>query len=460
MRLNKPLFFSCLVLSFCLTFCNKNLSTAPSNSSQTGTTIVPPKLHINLSYLLKQSTIVGSQRTNYELVVSDAGGDFLFDTISNYNVTISTDLQTSLTLVDVSVIYLSSPLGGAPQFTVNTYKSVSLADWKNLPLSDSALGVSSPVVSGTATLTLLNVGAPTPFDWQFMSNDNPGPVTSPEGVSYSNRLLITYPYEQDQYAYLAFPYNGLYKLHKIQGTNDSVDLSNLDTAIELSFKWPAEYNINTLIYGYLDSTDLSKSLLIAPGHGDYTHNYSYEAMYPGKKAFQKYDLALIGNPVVFNPSLSLQAAIRWSYLDTIPLNIPFPDESYFSVNSKTPDTFSVSFLKEKPTYYTFSSSFGSGHNFLITASGDSTALDPEKILAMLVQGKLLKGQNPAMFINGFTFVMDAEPNYQNYMQKQADMSMAYTRPLSNQVTLGVGLGGQGGAETTRFFNLSSIPSRR
>jgi hypothetical protein len=37
------------------------------------------------------------------------------------------------------------------------------------------------------------------------------------------------------------PYNGLYKLHKIQGVNDSVNLSQLDTAIKLTFNWPTEY---------------------------------------------------------------------------------------------------------------------------------------------------------------------------------------------------------------------------
>jgi hypothetical protein len=162
---------------------------------------------------------------------------------------------------------------------------------------------------------------------------------------------------------------------------------------------------------------------------------------------------------LFNQSLSLQAKIRWTNLNTIPLNIPFPDQTYFTVNSNTPDNFSVGFPLVKPTYYTLATQFGTGSNFNITASGDSTALDPEKTIVMLIQGKLLNGQNPAMYINGFIMVLDQQPDYQTYMTTQADASKAYTRPLSNQVSLGVGLGGGGGAFTTKFSRQLSIPSR-
>ena len=462
MRPNKLLSFLCLALSFCLVFCKKDTTTAvtpPPNKPSTDTIVVPPKLHMNLSYLLRQSTITGNLRTNYELLVSESGGKILFDTVTDYNKMITGDLQTSAKLVDVSVIYPYNFSPGQVQFFAYTYKYVDLANWKNVPLSDSVPGVVYPVVTGTATLKLMNVGTPTPFYWQFMSNTDPGPIASPEGISYSNQLVVTYPYQHDEYAYLAFPYAGLYKLHKILGTNDSVDLSTLDTAVKLSFNWPSQYNINTLIYGYLDSNDLSKSLLLAPGHGDYTHNFAFEAMYPGKKYFQKYDLVLKGNPAVFNQSLTQNAGIRWSYLDTIALNIPFPDESYYSINSKTPDSFSVNFPREKPTYYTFSSMFGGANNFLLTVPADSTVLHPRVALKVLLQGKLLKGLGSLMFVNGFTFAIDDDPNYQSYMTKEADATRANKRPLSNQKTLAVGVGGLGGAETRYFFQQPAIPSR-
>ena len=457
----KPLSIISLFVSLCFIACTKSPTVAPTGGSgstdSTGNTT--SALHMNLSLLFKQSTIASGQLTNYELFVSDPAGKTLYDTVASYNVQISATLQTSATLVDVSVIYLNSPAGGTSYFTVNTYKSVNLASWKNLPLSDSALGVASPVVSGTATITYFNIATPPQFLWQFMSNANPSPTTSPQDVSNSNEVVVTYPYEGDPYAYMAFPYNGLYNLHKIQSTNDSVDLSTLDTAIELSFNWPQQYDINVLLYGYMDSTNLSQPLLLAPGHGDYTHAYSYEAMYPSKHEFQKYDLVLTGNPAPSNPMLGLQAGIRLTNLDTIPLNVPFPDQTYYTVNSSTPDSFSVSFPLVKPTYYTFSSQFGAGHNFLITASGDSTILDPEKTLVMLMQGKLLKGQNPAMFINGFIITLDQQPNYQTYMTTQADASKAYTRPLSDQATLAVALDLNGGSESTKFSRMLSMPSR-
>ncbi len=458
----KTLSFCCLILAFGLACCKKaNPVPPPPVPPGDSTVVVPPKLHMSLSYLLRQSTITGGQRTNYELLVSESGGKILFDSVTDYNKTINADLQTGATLVDVSVIYRFN-LSAGGQITVNTYKSVDLAHWKNVPLSDSVPGAVYPVVTGTATLRLTNIAVPPAFYWQFMSNTDPGPVASPEGISYSNDLTVTYPYEQDKYAYIAFPYNGLYKLHKIQGINDSVDLSRLDTAEKVSFIWPALYNINTLLYGYLDSTDLSKPLLLAPGHGDYTHNYSYETMYPRHKEFQKFDLALTGNPAQFDPSLILQAGVSWYNLDTIPVNIPFPDQSYFSVNHKSPDSFAVSFLKQKPTYYTFSSSFGTGgaDNFLLTVPGDSTVLNPKKALMVSLQGKLLKGVGPAMFINGFTFIMDDDPTYKTFLNKQADVVLANKRPLSNQVRLAVGLGGLGGPQTENFLKLSSMAPRK
>jgi hypothetical protein len=234
---------------------------------------------MSLSYLLQQATIVSDFRSNYELLISEPGGKILFDTVTNYNQTITSDLTTLATLVDVSVIYPYNFAPGQAQYIVNTYKGVNLASWTSIPLSDSVPGAVYPVANGNATLELENLGAVTGALWQFMCNDNNDTTHSPQGVVSSNDMTITYPNEGDQYAYIAFPYNGLYKLHKIQGQNDSVDMSQLDTANLLSFTWPAEYNLNVLLYGYIDSTDLSNRLLLAPGHGDYSHNYTYEAMY-------------------------------------------------------------------------------------------------------------------------------------------------------------------------------------
>jgi hypothetical protein len=274
--------------------------------------------------------------------------------------------------------------------------------------------------------------------------------------------VVTYPNEGDQYAYIAFPYNGLYKLHKIQGVNDSADLSQLDTAITLSFNWSTEYNLNILLYGYMDSTNLSNRLLLAPGHGDYPHTYTYEAMYPSHHEFQKYDLMLTGNPAAYNPNATVleQASLRLTNLDTIPLNITLLDESYYTVNSKTPDSFSISFTKVQPTYYTFSCMFGNNNNFSLTVPGDSTVLDPEKALAIPLQSKFLKGNNPAMFVSGFTMAIDANGDYQSFMTKEADAAAANQRPLSDQAILNVDVNPQGGASSTRFFQRKSISPKQ
>lgn len=461
-----------LILALFVLSCKKDPAVSANNPTQPhDTTVAPaptPKLHMSLSYLIRKYTIDSTRRTNYELYISEAGGKVLLDTVIDYNRTITADLSTSAKLLDVTVIYSASPLGAAPQFWVYTYKTVDLAQWKNVPLSDSVPGQVYPYVTGAATMQLKNVGAPAPFYWQFMCNDDPGPVFlpssgpyfSPEGISYSNNFAVSYPWEHDDYAYIAFPYNGLYKLHKINGQNDTVDLSQLDTAKTVSFNWPAQYDILPRLFGYMDTTNRNKSLLLAPGHGQYTHSYAYQTMYPANKTlFQKYDLLLTGYPTNYGQTVPVQAGIRWTWLDTIPVNVPFLDESYFTVNYKTPDSFSVSFPKAKPTFYTFSASFGAGHNFLLTVPGDSTVLDPEIILARLVQCKSLKGIGPAMFINGFIMTIDDDPNYQSYMTKQGDVTAANKRPMSNQKTLSAALGYQGGAEVTKFFQRIATSKR-
>src|SRR3984957_15393613 len=274
MRYTKPL-SCCLALAMLFVCCQKEPTKTPSGvQSDSTTSTPPPKLHMSLSYLLKQATIVSDFRSNYELLISEPGGKILFDTVKNYNQIITTDLQTSATLVDVSVIYPYNYAPGQAQYFAYTYKGVNLAGWKNIPLSDSVPGMVYPIANGNATLALTNIAVPPAFLWQFMSNDNNDTTHSPQGVSYTDNLTVTYPNEGDQYAYIAFPYNGLYKLHKIGGVNDSVDLSQLDTAITLSFTWSTEYDLNILLYDYMDSANLSNRLLLAPGHGDYTQAYT------------------------------------------------------------------------------------------------------------------------------------------------------------------------------------------
>ena len=472
MQYTKPLSGLFLLTLFALS-CKKD-PVAPVNTptqphDTTTTTPAPPaKLHISLSYLLKKHTLDSTYRTNYELYISEAGGKVVLDTVVDYNRMVTADLATAAKFLDVSVIYSMYPAGANPFFMINTYKTIDLTQWKNIPLSDSVPGQVYPVVTGTATMQLKNVGVPASFYWQFMCNDDPGEATffqptsigfTPEGVSSSNDLTITYAWEHDDYAYIAFPYNARYKLHKIGGQTDTVDCSQLDTARTVSFNWATQYDILPRLFGYMDSTNTNKSLLLAPGHGQYTHAYSYETMYPANKnVFQKYDLLLTGYPNTYGQGVPTQAGIRWTWLDTIPLNVPFLDASYYTVKSQTPDSFSVSWTKTKPTFYTLSTSFNIGE-FLLTAPADTTVLDPERMLVQFEQGKLLKGAYPSMFINGFTMNIDDNPNYQSYMVKEGDVTAANKRPMSNQSVLAVALGYQGGPFTTKFFQRNAIMKR-
>lgn len=121
--------------------------------------------------------------------------------VTNYNQIITTDLQTTATLVDVSVIYPYNYAPGQAQYIVNTYKSVNLTAWKDIPMSDSVPGAVYPIANGNATLALnndnldyqsymtkeANVAAANqrPLSNQAMLNVN----VNPQGGSFSTRLF-------------------------------------------------------------------------------------------------------------------------------------------------------------------------------------------------------------------------------------------------------------------------------
>ena len=99
MHYTKPL-SCCLAVALLFVCCQKEptrTSSGTQSDSTTTTTTPPAKLHMSLSYLLKQSTIIGDLRSNYELLISEPGGKILFDTVTNYNQIITTDLQTTAT---------------------------------------------------------------------------------------------------------------------------------------------------------------------------------------------------------------------------------------------------------------------------------------------------------------------------------------------------------------------------
>jgi hypothetical protein len=66
--------------------------------------------------------------------------------------------------------------------------------------------------------------------------------------------------------------------------------------------------------------------------------------------------------------------------------------------------------------------------------GDSTVLDPEKALAIPMQSKFLKGDNPAMFVNGFSMAIDdlnqaIEHIFSGFLVRRADRISSQLRVI-------------------------------
>ena len=134
MPYSKPLSVLLIIALFILS-CKKEPVVTGNNPTQprdtTAAPAPPPTLHMSLSYLLQKHTYDSNFRSNYELFVSEPGGKVLYDSVLDYNRTVSANLSTKATLLDVSVIYPVTYNATTKQTWVYTYKSVDLASWKN-----------------------------------------------------------------------------------------------------------------------------------------------------------------------------------------------------------------------------------------------------------------------------------------------------------------------------------------
>jgi hypothetical protein len=357
---------------------------------------------------------------NQEVIFTDSNGKVLLDTMSPYPNPLVADLKTSQTLLNISIIGYYDVIS---QYVVSTDVGVNPSTWKLLapqsyavpypaltPAQSSIVYKNVPASLSTTHLIasdFAGVGEAIPF----------GPTNGYLNLSYTE-------YNPGNYLYLLFPSSGLYNFHIPKGTNDTVDLSHLDTVISFNFTKPAEYTVNFVeLNGILDTADFTQSVSLynqeqIPGLPD--------VEYPGKLVQTK-------ELYVSASKANGGSADYYGYGDTVAKTLPFTDESAYNISASLNTNFSVGFTAVHPTDWSTEWS-NTAVRFTTTASPTDTHLNAEALLATLQNTKMLKGQNlTGLILNYFYFETSAGMDMAEFYNYTHDPARLKTQRLPSLV---------------------------
>jgi hypothetical protein len=265
---------------------------------------------------------------------------------------------------------------------------------------------------------------------QFLIDDYVSGYNLTNGTPAAGYLNVTYAsYNPGNYVYLLLPYSGLYNFHlPPQGKADTVDLSRMDTAVELTYTKPAGYSLgSSLVYGIMDTTDLARTLML---YNTYGGSGLPDVEYPQKRV-QKMEMFIS----IFDNS-STHYDQYYSYGDTIHSAPYWPSETDYTISSNQPSAFSVAFTGVHPADYVTHWITGNVF-FVIDAPSDSTSLNPQNMLGALKAAKLLQGQNlSGLTLNGFFFDIPGRLDYAGYNSFLHNPALWETQHLASLMSHG------------------------
>jgi hypothetical protein len=229
---------------------------------------------------------------------------------------------------------------------------------------------------------------------------------------------LTYSqYSTSAYVYTLFPQSGLYNFHIPKGIADTVDLSHIDTTVVLTFNKPAGYTLNySTLIGIMDTTDLSKAVFLYNVLG-LTGLPDME--YPTKlvQEYELYSYAKNGNN---------GTGFYYSYADSVPSTLPFPDPSSYTITSEQPNNFAVKFNSTLPTRY-ITSWNKSKLDIQIYAPADSANLNPQAFLTSL-KSKVIQGQDfSGLSLTGFYFENVQGFDYNGFISYESNPTLVKTK---------------------------------
>jgi hypothetical protein len=404
---------SALILSFSFSSCSKtNSSPSTTPSPVVGT------MNINVSY--------PAQGPQFELIISEPGGTVLLDTLAPTNTPIIAALKTNSTVVDLTTV-LSQ---GGNFFSVNTFKSINASTLTGLTPGSyfikTKLGTTTP-----SSLFYNNIpsGVISGFNSFVFTNYPDNSATGSQASSTNNTIALNYLNYTGNYAYMILPSVGLYNLHMQTNAIDTVDCSHLDTAIALTFNRPSPFTVSSLYSSFLgipDTTDLTKIMAFTSLYTA-TNRPGVDLQYPNVPV-QKYELNVNAT------NASNDVVDYYCYTNTIPLTLPFPAETDYSLSSTTNDNFSVSFPNTAPTYY---AAFLSSANILmaIYAPSDTSTIHPVTLLTNQ-KSKLLQGVSlSTLAVKTFEFENITGMNYAAFLSYITNPAAIQAKRISSAANL-------------------------
>jgi hypothetical protein len=352
------------------------------------------------------------------MIISEAAGKVLVDTVTPYNTPLVTWLKTNQKLLDITIIRLWAT---TDNYLIHAYKAIDLTRWVNIPDNDSiqfpAGGTAPPpTVMGILTYQHANVPFASYYDVLADGIANTGEATS--SVVYGR-----FTASPGDYAYLIFPTLGLYDLHRIVGINDTVDFSTPGVAVNVPVNVPSIYTESSfIISGYPDTTHLAETVdltYFSENQGTITDATSF--FYPGANGFKKYNFSFYAADAGGDHAASLNML----YTDTVPANLSVPDPAWYTISLTTDTAVSVNFGTHPPTYYNVTSNVGSAQ-FTLTAPGDSTLLYPIRFYRALGSKYLGSLNINTMQMEDAYLYTDTQPDYQVYWVEHTTIFQAFT----------------------------------
>jgi hypothetical protein len=381
---------------------------------------------INLTYP-ENSPDFGKQ---IELIINEPGGAILMDSMIPVNTPIVTTLHTAVKLVDVTTVVNDSP---AAEIYVTTWKAVDPTGWTT-PYPNG-YNIFDHNASGTnAEIYYANLPAPQSPNIIFSDGVNGGwssalPSNGPGSSPYGS-LTVNYSRHAGNYAYFCYPTLQLYNFHVPVGDADTVDLSQLDTAIKVNYYRPGWIFTACNLVGDMDTNNIDRALLLyLPTFGPGFDTTAVQNFCYPPTLVEKYELRIYAHTPDQKNYISY-----YSYGPQVPPTMPFPDSTGYTLNSTLPDNLSFTFLTVRPTYVgTQWSTASSKVNWTMFSSPDSTQLHPLSMLTSL-NSRMLQQQNlSSLSYVTFGYGTADQMNYQDYFSLVCNLQRASTSRPGSEV---------------------------
>lgn len=383
-------------------------------------------ININLTYP-ENNPVYGK---TLELIISESGGRILMDSIIPVNIPIVTTLHSAQTLVDITTV-VNDSLAGI--IYVTTWKAVDPTGWTT-PYPNGYNIRNDNTTSGPASLYYTNIPYNSSPDMLFAA-DAGGSYTTAEWSYYPSNFLyyklnITYNGHAGNYAYLVYPTLKLYNFHLPVTNADTVDLSQMDTAVKVNYFRPGWIFTACDLIGDMDTNNVDRALLLyeptgGPG-GDTTavQNFCYPPT-----LVEKYELRIYAHTPDRKNYISY-----YSYGPQVPAAMPFPDSTGYTLNSILPDNFSFAFPGIRPSYIgTQWLTASSKVNWTIFSSPDSTQLHPLSMLTSLKSRMLQQQSLSTLSFYSFGYGTADQMNYQDYFSYVCNLQRASTSRPGSEV---------------------------